>query len=170
METPYFKVKKLKEGAIVPSKREEDAGYDLYGVFEESFQILQPGEVTLIPTGIACEIPKNWVLYIGERGSTGSKGIAKRAGIVDSGYRGEIFVATNNTSNKTIVFAKHDGPELGTFLQRNNLNTNDVTVYLQTKAIAQALLLYVPHVQVEEVKELDSKSERGDGALGSSGK
>lgn len=167
MEQPYFKVKKVRDGAKIPSKREEDGGYDLYGVFEKDFQILMPGEITLIPIGISVEIPKNWVFYVAERGSTGSKGISRRCGVVDSGYRGEVFVATNNTSNKPIVFAKTDGEELTRYLEENDLN--DVTVYPHSKGIAQALLLYCPHVEVEEVTDL-SDSDRGSGALGSSGK
>lgn len=168
MEQPYFKVKRVRDGAKIPSKREEDGGYDLYGVFEKDFQILMPGEITLIPTGLSIEIPKNWVFYVAERGSTGSKGISRRCGVVDSGYRGEVFVATNNTSNKPIVFAKNtDGAELAVFLEENNLV--DVTVYPHSKGIAQALLLYCPHIDVEEVTDL-ADSERGSGALGSSGK
>ena len=169
METPYFKVKKLKEGGKIPSKREEDAGYDIYGLFEEDFQILNPGDVTLIPTGISCEIPKNWVLYVAERGSTGSKGIARRCGVVDSGYRGELFIATNNTSNKIVVFGKDDGIDLANFLESKNILKEDITFYPQSKAVAQVMLLQVPHVEVEEVTEL-TDSERGEGALGSSGK
>lgn len=165
-----MKVKKLKEDAKIPFKREEDAGYDIYGVFDEEFKLLKPGETYLTPTGIAVEIPQNWVLYIAERGSTGSKGIAKRAGIVDSGYRGEIFVALNNTSQKPIVFAKEEGMKLAEFLEENNILKEETTIYPQSKAIAQALLLHVPHVEVEEVEELDSTSQRKEGIIGSSGK
>lgn len=171
MSAPYLKVKKLKDNAVIPSKREEDAGFDLYGVFEENFQILMPNELAMISTGLAVEIPKDWVLYVAERGSTGSKGIAKRCGVIDSGYRGEVFVIINNTSNKPTVFAKKiEGPEIANFLEEKGLLLDNVTIYPQDKAIAQAMLMYVPHVKVEEVKELDNKSERGDGALGSSNK
>lgn len=169
MEQLYFKVKKLKTGAKVPSKRPEDAGYDIYGVFEENFKLFMPGEIFMAPTGIAIEIPQGWVFYVAERGSTGSKGISRRCGVIDSGYRGEIFIALNNTSAKPVIFAKEDGPNLADFLEENNLLHDDVTIYPQSKAIAQAMLLQVPHVEVEEVEELGT-SERGEGALGSSGK
>ena len=170
MEQPYLKVKKLKQQAQVPSKKEEDAGYDIYGIFDEDFKILEPGETFMAPTGIAVEIPKNWVMYIAERGSTGSKGIARRAGVVDSGYRGEIFIPLNNTSNKPIIFASNsEGPALADYLEEQDMLYDDVTVYPQSKAIAQALILHVPHIEVEEVEEL-GESHRGDGALGSSGK
>lgn len=170
MEKPFFKVKKFRDNAIVPSKRAEDAGYDVYGCFEKDFQIFKPGEVTLVPSGIGCEIPKDWVLYLGERGSTGSRGISKRAGIIDSGFRGEIFVALNNTSNKTVVFAKHQGADLAVFLEENNLSHEEITVYPQSKAIVQGMLFWCPHVEVEVVSDLADNSERGAGVIGSSKK
>ncbi len=165
-----MKVKKLREGAKIPTKREEDAAYDIYGIFEENFKILMQGEVSLIPTGIAVEIPKNWVLYFAERGSTGSKGIAKRCGVIDSGYRGEVFVAINNTSDKPVIFAKSNDTQLDDFLSNKNMLKKDVTIYPQSKGIAQAMLLYTPHIEPEVVSELDETSKRRDGALGSSGK
>ncbi len=170
MNQPYLKVKLLDKRATLPSKRDEDAGYDLYGVFNNDFQILKPGEITLLSTKISIEIPQDWVFYIAERGSTGSKGISRRCGIIDSGYRGEIFVATNNTSNKTVIFAKRtEGEELDKFLSENNLEKENITIYPHSKGIAQGILFYCPHVVVEEVHDL-SDSLRGDGALGSSGK
>ena len=168
MEKPFLKVKKLNENSIIPSKRDEDAGYDLYGQFEENNVILNPGEVKLIPTGISIEFPKDWVFYIAERSSAGSKGIARRCGVIDSGYRGEILVATNNTSNKTVIFSK-DPENVDEFLKEKNLEKNNCIIYPQSKGIAQGMLLYCPHVEVEEVHDL-SDSLRGDGALGSSGK
>ncbi len=163
-----MKIKKLKEEAIIPSKREEDAGYDFYSIFEEDFKLFMPGEIFLAPTGLAFEIPKDWVLYVAERGSTGSKGISRRCGIVDSGYRGELFVALNNTSKKPVLFYK-DEWGIDAFLQSQDLDREKVTLYPQKKAIAQGLLLYCPHVEIEVVEEL-SDSQRGEGALGSSKK
>ena len=169
MEQPFLKVKRLDKRAILPSKRDEDAGYDLYAVLDEDFFIFKPGQLHLFPTKISIEIPRDWVFYIAERGSTGSKGISKRCGVVDSGYRGEIFVALNNTSDKTVVFYREDNEKLDSFLQENSLSRDNVTLYPLSKGIAQGMLLYCPHVQVEEVHEL-GESVRGDGALGSSNK
>ena len=45
---------KTKKEAILPSKRIEDAGFDLFACFEGDFLRLNPFEVKLIPTGIAC--------------------------------------------------------------------------------------------------------------------
>lgn len=170
MERPYFKVKKLKKDAVIPCKRDEDAGFDLYGLFEDDFEIFMPGDIKLIPTGISIEFPNDWVFYVAERGSTGSKGISRRCGVIDSGYRGELFVATNNTSNKPVIFSKYtEGEILDNFLKENGFEKDSITIYPQNKAIAQGMLLYCPHVEVEEVYEL-TNSLRGDGALGSSNK
>jgi len=169
MENPYFKVKRLSEEAILPSKRDEDAGYDLYGIFDEDFLILDQGDIKLVGTKLSIEISKNWVFYIAERGSTGTKGISRRCGVIDSGYRGEIFIPINNTSNKKIVFYRFNDSRLDEFLNKNNLNKNEITIYPYNKAIAQGMLLYTPHVEIEEVKEL-SNSIRGSGVIGSSNK
>ena len=49
---------KTKPEAIVPTKRVEDAGYDLYACFEEEYMVIKPHETKLIPTGIATAIPR----------------------------------------------------------------------------------------------------------------
>lgn len=59
---------KIKENAIIPSKRIEDAGYDIYPCFEEDFIIINPHETKLIPTGIASAFNKNYYIQIQERG------------------------------------------------------------------------------------------------------
>lgn len=169
MEQPFLKVRRLDKRATLPSKRDEDAGYDLYAVLEEDFFLFKPGQVHLFPTKISIEIPRDWVFYIAERGSTGSKGISRRCGVIDSGYRGEIFVALNNTSDKPVVFFKEDNEALDKFLEENNLSRDNATLYPQSKGIAQGMLMYCPHVEVEEVQGL-SESIRGEGVLGSSQK
>ncbi len=170
MNKPYLKVKLLNNRAFLPSKRYEDSCFDLYAIHEKDFFILYPGDIELMKTGIAIEIPQDWVFYIVERSSTGSKGIAKRSGIIDSGYRGEIFIPINNTSNKPIIFARHNDEKLSLFLRENNLKKEETVIYPMTKAVAQGMLLYSPHVKVEEVDELSLESERGEGSMGSTGK
>ena len=165
---PYLKVKRLKKEAKLLSKREEDAGYDLYGIYDQDYKLLNPWEIFMIPTWIAIEIPKDKVFYICERGSTWTKWLARRAWVVDSWYRWEIFVPINNTSNKPIIFYK-DEEGLEDFLNKNNLLKDNVTLYPQKKAIAQAMIFDVYHLEVEEVDEL-SDSERGEWALWSTKK
>lgn len=164
----YLKVKKLKKEAKLLTKREEDAGYDIYWIFEKDYEILNPWDIKLIATWLAIEIPKNKVFFICERWSTWTRWLARRSGVVDSWYRWEIFVPINNTSNKPIIFYR-DENWLDEFLQKNNLEKSEVTLYPQSKAIAQAMIFDVYHLEVEEVNEL-SESERWEGALWSTNK
>jgi len=124
MEKPYLKLKTLNKGAKILKKREEDAGYDIYAIFKDEIEFLEPGEIKIFRTGLSIEFPKNWVFLIAERGSTGTKGIAKRSGIIDSGYRGELFIPLNNTTNKIVVFYK-DKKTLERF-------KNDIKEFLET--------------------------------------
>jgi dUTP pyrophosphatase len=104
-------------------------------------------------------------MQVNERSSSGSKGLALRCGVVDSGYRGELFIAINNTSNKTIIICK---PEtIGKFDKDAN------TLWPYEKALVQGVILPVPEFEVKEVsyEELkDMKSKRGNSAFGASGK
>lgn len=102
---------KVKESAIIPSKEEENAGYDIYacwGNVSKSDKIIKPHQTKLIPTGIACALPINYYFQVEERGSTGSKGIKKSAGVIDSGYRGEIFIAISNINDRYLVFGEKE--------------------------------------------------------------
>lgn len=107
-----IKFAKVKENAIIPSKSVENAGYDIYGIFgdnSDKHRVIKPHQTKLIPTGIACALPTKYYFQVEERGSTGSKGIKKSAGVIDSGYRGEIFIAITNTTNRYLVFGDEDG-------------------------------------------------------------
>ena len=168
-----IKICKLRENAIVPTKRDADLGYDIYPNFKENYILINPQEIKMIPTGIASMIDKNYGVIIKERGSTGSKGLSVRCGVIDSNYRGEWFVAINNTQNKPIVICKKDyESDLQELLKQNNLDDCCV-IYPYEKAIAQAII--VPNIvaDIQEISETElkkDKTDRGDGKLGSSGK
>ena len=66
---------KVRPDAIIPTKDNENAGYDIYANFEEDYIIIPPHKTTLISTGIASAISDKYYLQVHERGSTGSKGI-----------------------------------------------------------------------------------------------
>ena len=54
-----LKIKKLKENAKIPQRATNgSAGMDLYACIAESVT-LAPGQLTVIPTGIAIELPDN---------------------------------------------------------------------------------------------------------------
>lgn len=159
------KFAKIRPTAIIPTKRLEDAGYDIYANFEEDFILIPSHETVMIPTGIASACDTDFCLILKERGSTGTKGMAQRAGIIDSGYRNEIFVPITNTTNFNIYIIK-SGKE------KERIGLHGV-FYPYEKAIAQILVIPVPTVDVEEYTYEELKaipSSRGVGALGSSGK
>lgn len=162
---PTILFAKVRETAKIPTKEVENAGYDVYADFEQGYMVLGTNTVKLIPTGIASSVLDDWALIVKERGSTGVKGMSVRAGIVDSGYRGEIFVALNNTSEQPIIIAK-EGATLPEW-------SEGLVIYPYEKAIAQLLLVPVPkaftkEITYDELKAIPSK--RGEGALGSSQK
>ena len=169
--TANVKFAKVKPDAIIPSKRDEDMGFDIYACFEEDFMVINPHETKLIPTGIASACDADYGFVLRERGSTGSKGIALRCGVLDSGYRGEWFVGLSNTTNKVVFISKLSEHE--TYDKYYGDIMPESFVYPYSKAIAQALVIPVPKTEVEEISynELKAiKSERGTGALGSSNK
>ena len=184
--TTNIKFAKVRPDAKIPSKRDEDMGFDIYACFDDDYIEIPAHETKLIPTGIASCCSDKYGFVLRERGSTGSKGIALRAGVIDSGYRSEWFVGLTNTTNKTLYVSKISAEELANKIS-NTGNTlfdailggaikesvNNAIIYPYSKAIAQALLVPVPTVEVEEISYDDLKSissERGIGALGSSNK
>ena len=157
------KFARTKPDAIIPTKRIEDAGYDIYACFEEDYMIIPPHTTTMIPTGIASACDTDYCFVLKERGSTGTKGMAQRCGIIDSGYRNEWFVPITNTNNKPILIYKNEDVK----------TDGDYILYPYTKAICQVLIIPVPEVDVEEYTYEELKavpSKRGVGCLGSSGK
>jgi dUTP pyrophosphatase len=165
-----LKVKRLHKQAKLPSKRIEDAGYDVYGCFEEEAVFLYPGDIYLVPLGIATEFSSDYVFFITERSGAGIKGISTRAGVIDSGYRGEIKTPLNNTAQQLIVFTDLSKEDLEKKYGNKLKGFEDnYIIYPQSKAIAQGMLLPCVHADVEEVYELGD-SLRGEGGFGSSGK
>ena len=186
---------KVKPDAIIPTKDNENAGYDIYACFDEDYMIIPGHKTGLIPTGIAAAVSDKYYLQVHERGSTGSKGMKYGAGVIDSSYRGEIFVCINNVNLNDIVISKLDKKglfdkygetddftgerfirygkdEFDLIFEEDNLYYKPI-IYPYSKAIAQLVVHEVPVMNVkeisyEELKEIPSK--RGVGALGSSGK
>ena len=164
------KFAKVRPTAKIPTKRVEDAGYDIYADFEEPFILINPHETKMIPTGIASACGTDYCFVLKERGSTGTKGMAQRCGIIDSGYRSEWFAPITNTTDDYIIIAKSDDTSTDVF---GSIPMKKIIRYPYEKAICQALVVPVPTVDVEEYtyeELLAIPSSRGTGALGSSGK
>lgn len=167
METIYFA--KLRPNATLPSKREEDAGYDIYICLEEDSLRLDPHETRALAAGIASACSPDYYFQIFERGSSGTKGIGQRCGVIDSGYRGEWFIPVTNHNALPLYIA--------TAAARESLAAEEAAgaclLYPAEKAIAQMVLLPVPKTEVRELsyQELSAlPSQRGAGRLGSSRK
>ena len=137
------KVRRVDDAATFPTKANlSDAGFDLYSV--ENI-IIAPQSRKTIRTGIALEMPKNMAGLVWPRSGLSVKsGIDVLAGVIDSGYRGEIMVCLYNTS-KEVVDIKHGD------------------------RIAQIIFQEVPVVTMEVHSTLGS-SQRGDNGFGSTGK
>ena len=156
---------KTREGAVIPSKRMEDGAFDIYACFEEDYIEIAPHETKMISTGLASAFSPLYVAILKERGSTGTKGMGQRAGVVDSGYRGEWFVPVTNHNEKPLVMIKSSCTAFE--------GREDVILYPYEKAISQCIMVEVPQLQTEEISYeelLKFESERGTGSLGSSGK
>ena len=159
---------KVKPNAIIPTKREEDSGRDLYACFDEDYILINPLETKLIPTGIATAFSSKYYAQIQERGSTGSKGIKYGAGVLDSGYRGEWFIPITNCNTIPLVISKLSREDTESEIKNHN-----IVYYPYSKGIAQFVMLEVPKFKEKEISYeelLEIKSERGTGALGSSDK
>jgi len=138
-----LKVKKLKPNAVLPTRaNKNDAGIDLTTIKK----VLIPSNSTkAIETGLAFELPNGWYGQMQERSGFSLYNTLKlKAGVIDSGYRGEI----------KIVF--------------QNCGDYPVQVEAGTK-VAQIILLPVTSFTITEVKEL-SASDRGKKGFGSSDK
>lgn len=163
----YYSVKfaKVNDKATIPSKRHEDAGYDIYTTDKDI--VLQPHETVAFHTGLVSEFSPSWVGIVKERGSTAKYGLSIRSGVIDSGYRGEWLIMISNVSDKIVIFSDDQviSHHLGMVADK------EVMFYPLSKAIAQVIFLPVPQLKIAEVELEDlSNSERGEGKFGSSGK
>ena len=138
-----IKFKKMDSNAKLPSYANPgDAGMDFYSA--ENY-VLRPNERKTVKTGIAMAIPVGYVGLIWDKsGLASKKGIKTMAGVVDSGYRGEIQIVLHNLGNEDFVVEKD-------------------------MKIAQMLIQPIHKPRLEEVAELD-ETKRGDGGFGSTGK
>ncbi len=137
-----LRVKKIHKDAKLPSYGHVgDAGLDLFSVMG---CVLKGGEARAISTGIQVAIPDGYVGLIWDKSGISLKNIHRLAGVVDSGYRGEIKVVMTNLSTKTFSIEKG-------------------------MKIAQMLIQPIIKVKVVNSEELDETS-RGEDGFGSTGK
>ena len=138
---------KLDENAEAPTQGTKSAaGWDLRALEKTT---VSKGNSTKIRTGLAVAIPDGWEGQIRSRSSLGAKGMIMPNGVgtIDSDYRGELMV-------------------LATWI-----GEGDSIVLEKGERIAQLLIAPVPVTSFIEVSlENLSKTERGEGGFGSSGR
>lgn len=106
---------------------------------------IKPYESCLIPMGIKCQFEKgNALVFFNRSGVATKKHLLRGACVIDSSYRGEIFVNMNNVSSNTQYL-------------------------LPGEKLIQAMLLPVPEIEIVEGK-VDTNTDRGEGGFGSSDK
>ncbi|MBT4935148.1 hypothetical protein HON15_00065 [Candidatus Woesearchaeota archaeon] len=92
----------------VPAYGGESAGLDLYNSGENISVMPSSSDSkgVMISTGLHVFTPKGYVSLIKERGSITKTPLKYRAGVVDEGYTGEIFVNLVNISNEEYIIKK----------------------------------------------------------------
>ena len=169
----YFS--KIRETAIIPTKKDEDVGYDLYADFSGDYFVIEPFKTKPVPTGIACAFSKKYYAQIEERSSMAKKAIKKSGGVMDSGYRGEYLIMLYNTNNVPFIISKVADERLPKkiIVDGKKYSTKKAIIYPSTKAICQMVLQEVPSLESKEItyEELTKiASNRGMGGFGASGK
>lgn len=142
----HARIRRLNSAVTLPRYESGGAaGFDLAAAADVD---VRPGEVALVPTGLAIEVPRDMFLGIFARSSTPLKRglmVANGVGVVDSDYCGpadEVKVAVLNFTRENVTVRKGD-------------------------RLAQGILLPVTRVEWEEVSELNAESRGGFGSTGS---
>lgn len=95
------RITRLRPEIPLPSyAHPDDAGADLVAATSTD---LSPGERSLVPTGLAIELPQGFAGFIHPRSGLAAKhglSIVNAPGTIDGGFRGEIVVALINLDPK----------------------------------------------------------------------
>lgn len=143
--TLIINIQKISPNAVLPVRKTALAA--AFDIAAAEPAIVKPQSVTVVKTGLRFEMPGNVEAQIRSRSGLAAQGIfvMNSPGTVDADYRGEIAVILFNTSADK-GFSIEPGDR-----------------------IAQVAFREVPTVQMVEVEEITSTTDRGDGAMGSTG-
>ncbi len=133
---------KTHEHAKLPTKgTKHAAAFDLYACEKAT---LEPHDNEKINIGLAMEIPRGYYGKIEDRsGWAFKRNIVSQAGIIDSDYRGTLYVSLQNNSNENVKVKIGD-------------------------RVAQIIILPYPLCEFVEVEKISS-TKRGKGGFGSTG-
>lgn len=135
--------KKLSEAAILPSRAHDgDAGWDLY---TSRTIILPPNSFTDVRVDLAVALPPGvWGMITGRSSTIRKYHLRVETGIIDNGYRGEMYVGV--------------------------WNHNDDAIHIQRGTrLAQLLIFRAVHIDRWLEREELPLSSRGAEGFGSSG-
>lgn len=149
-QSPTIKFLRLrpKPDADIPLPRymtPHAAGMDIYAAIENDLA-LEPGAVTLIPTGFAIALPHGFEAQIRPRSGLAVKHgitVINSPGTIDSDYRGEVMIAVINLGKKKYFFHRGD-------------------------RIAQLVIKKVYQARLKTVEQLD-ETVRNNGGFGHTG-
>jgi dUTP pyrophosphatase len=137
-----LKVQRIHKDAKLPLYQHKgDAGLDIFSSVD---CVLEAGEVKPVPTGIRVAVPDGYAGLVWDKSGISLKGVHRLAGVIDSGYRGEVRVVMVNLGSEPFVIEKG-------------------------MKIAQLLVQPVTEVKVVETEELE-RTSRGEEGFGSTGK
>ncbi len=143
-----IRVKRLdgNQDIALPSYESDGAsGLDLRAAVDEDLT-LHPGDIRLVPTGLAISLPAGYEAQIRPRSGLALRhgvGMVNSPGTIDSDYRGEIGLVLINWSRAPFVIKRGD-------------------------RIAQMVVTRVSRAEVLEVDRLETTA-RGEGGFGHSG-
>ena len=139
-------IKRLSKNIPLPKyETNGSSGMDLSANIEKEIEIA-PGKTSIIPTGLAVAIPKNFEIQIRPRSGLAAKNqisVLNTPGTIDADYRGELKVILINFGENTFKVEKG-------------------------LRIAQMILCPVVKATFKEVEELE-ETIRGSGGFGSTG-
>ena len=107
----------VDEGAQEPRRAyKDDAGYDLV-VSEDA--IIEPGQFSDIHCGVSVQLPEDsWGLITGRSSTLRNRGLMVAQGVIDTGYRGELFAGVWNLTDQAVHVSK--GERLAQLILMNN--------------------------------------------------
>lgn len=123
---PIVRALRMRPKARLPKKMSDGAsGWDLHACLDRAITI-EPGRWSVVPTGIALEIPDGFEGQVRARSGLAARsgiGLLNGPGTVDSDYRGEVcvilmnwgtepFTVRNRDRIAQLVFARVDGVRL----------------------------------------------------------
>ena len=148
-----LKIKKINNTAKLPQRVHEG---DMFDVFSNANITINSFESTIIPLGIAMDIPAGYRIKLFSRSSLPLKRqliVSNSVGIIDMNFKGELGLICHTMPKKDE--------------NSNHLINNPIDIKIGDK-IAQIQLERIEYFQIIEVDEIDTTNDRG-GGFGSTG-